>query len=319
MGPQGRRTDPRSRSEARAGQPAAPDSGARGRRCRRPLLPPRPSRRHPRSRLTDSRHRFARLERAPRSDPDAEGPFKVWTKRFGRNPRLRAAAAPRRPGRDARVLRGARTLPGRRGHRVHLLRPARLGVLRPAEGRVALDDRALRGRGRAVRQSLGADEDDFYLLGHSWAASSRPSTRSRTRTAQGPRDLQHDDEHPRLQPLRERGARAAAWIRRSSRRSRSSSGRASTRARATWSCCCRLLRQAHLPARRVARRGACAPSQAQRAGLRADAGPERVRRLGRLEKWDRKADLGRITVPTLVVGAAHATMDPEHMRWVSTQ
>jgi len=34
---------------------------------------------------------------------------------------------------------------------------------------------------------------------------------------------------------------------------------------------------------------------------------------------DRKADLGRIAAPTLVIGATHDTMDPEHMRWVATR
>ena len=48
-------------------------------------------------------------------------------------------------------------------------------------------------------------------------------------------------------------------------------------------------------------------------------GPSEFGASGRLEKWDRKADLGKITVPTLVIGATHDTMDPEHMRWVSTQ
>jgi proline iminopeptidase len=38
-----------------------------------------------------------------------------------------------------------------------------------------------------------------------------------------------------------------------------------------------------------------------------------------LEKWDRKADLKNITVPTLVVGSRYDTMDPEHMKWMSTQ
>jgi proline iminopeptidase len=48
-------------------------------------------------------------------------------------------------------------------------------------------------------------------------------------------------------------------------------------------------------------------------------GPSEFRASGRLEHWDRKADLVRIAVPTLVIGAVHDTMDPEHMRWVSTQ
>lgn len=40
---------------------------------------------------------------------------------------------------------------------------------------------------------------------------------------------------------------------------------------------------------------------------------------GILANWDRKADLPKITVPTLTVGAKFDTMDPEHMRWMSTQ
>jgi proline iminopeptidase len=35
--------------------------------------------------------------------------------------------------------------------------------------------------------------------------------------------------------------------------------------------------------------------------------------------WDRKADLKKITVPTLVIGASHDTMDPVHMEWMSKE
>jgi proline iminopeptidase len=48
-------------------------------------------------------------------------------------------------------------------------------------------------------------------------------------------------------------------------------------------------------------------------------GPSEFGASGVLEKWDRKADLPKLAMPTLVVGAAHDTMDPEHMKWVSTQ
>lgn len=40
---------------------------------------------------------------------------------------------------------------------------------------------------------------------------------------------------------------------------------------------------------------------------------------GRLKYWDRKADLPKITVPTLTIGGQYDTMDPEHMKWMSTQ
>lgn len=48
-------------------------------------------------------------------------------------------------------------------------------------------------------------------------------------------------------------------------------------------------------------------------------GPSEFGISGRLETWDRSKDLPQISVPTLVIGAQHDTMDPEHMRWMSTQ
>ncbi|HWJ26790.1 MAG TPA: proline iminopeptidase-family hydrolase [Flavisolibacter sp.] len=48
-------------------------------------------------------------------------------------------------------------------------------------------------------------------------------------------------------------------------------------------------------------------------------GPSEFGISGRLVNWDRKADLPKITVPTLVIGAKYDTMDPEHMKWMSSQ
>jgi proline iminopeptidase len=48
-------------------------------------------------------------------------------------------------------------------------------------------------------------------------------------------------------------------------------------------------------------------------------GPSEFGVAGRLQYWDRKADLPRITVPTLTIGGKYDTMDPEHMKWMSTQ
>jgi proline iminopeptidase len=42
-------------------------------------------------------------------------------------------------------------------------------------------------------------------------------------------------------------------------------------------------------------------------------GPSELGASGKLLNWDRSADLVRIEVPTLVIGAAHDTMDPKHM------
>jgi proline iminopeptidase len=48
-------------------------------------------------------------------------------------------------------------------------------------------------------------------------------------------------------------------------------------------------------------------------------GPSELGASGKLELWDRTADLHRIDVPTLVMGAEHDTMDPAHLRWIAEQ
>ena len=48
-------------------------------------------------------------------------------------------------------------------------------------------------------------------------------------------------------------------------------------------------------------------------------GPSEFGISGRLENWDFSKKLSTIVVPTLVIGAQHDTMDPEHMKWMSTQ
>jgi proline iminopeptidase len=47
-------------------------------------------------------------------------------------------------------------------------------------------------------------------------------------------------------------------------------------------------------------------------------GPSELGASGKLLEWDRTADLARITVPTLTIGARHDTMDPAHMAWMAT-
>jgi proline iminopeptidase len=46
-------------------------------------------------------------------------------------------------------------------------------------------------------------------------------------------------------------------------------------------------------------------------------GPSELGASGKLLEWDRTADLFRIEVPTLVIGAEYDTMDPGHMEWMA--
>jgi len=48
-------------------------------------------------------------------------------------------------------------------------------------------------------------------------------------------------------------------------------------------------------------------------------GPSEFGVSGRLLNWDRSKDLPKILVPTLTIGGKYDTMDPEHMKWMSTQ
>jgi proline iminopeptidase len=46
-------------------------------------------------------------------------------------------------------------------------------------------------------------------------------------------------------------------------------------------------------------------------------GPSELGASGALVDWDRTSDLGKVAVPTLVIGARHDTMDPAHMEMVA--
>lgn len=48
-------------------------------------------------------------------------------------------------------------------------------------------------------------------------------------------------------------------------------------------------------------------------------GPSEFGVAGKLARWDRTADLPQLTVPTLSIGGRYDTMDPEHMRRIATQ
>lgn len=48
-------------------------------------------------------------------------------------------------------------------------------------------------------------------------------------------------------------------------------------------------------------------------------GPSELGISGKLTNWDVSKELKNITIPTLVIGANHDTMDPEYMKWMATQ
>jgi len=47
-------------------------------------------------------------------------------------------------------------------------------------------------------------------------------------------------------------------------------------------------------------------------------GPSELGASGKLINWDRTADLTKIEVPSLIIGAAYDTMDPKHLEWMAS-
>ena len=48
-------------------------------------------------------------------------------------------------------------------------------------------------------------------------------------------------------------------------------------------------------------------------------GPSELGAKGKLLAWDRKAEISKINVPSLVIGAEFDTMDPKHMEWMAEE
>ena len=78
-----------------------------------------------------------------------KGTFRVWTKRVGNHPTMKVLLLHGGPGGTHEFFEVFDSFLPRRQHRVLLLRPARIVLQRPAEGRQPMDHRAIRRRSGA--------------------------------------------------------------------------------------------------------------------------------------------------------------------------
>ena len=172
-----------------------------------------------------------------------------------------------------------------------------------------------------VRVALGLDKDDFYLLGHSWggilAVEYALKYGEHLKGLIISNMMMSIPDYNRYATdvlARQMDPAVVKEIKELEAKGQYESPRYDGAAHAA------LLRQAHLPSAGVARRRRTAPSRKINKDLYVlMQGPSEFGASGRLEKWDRKADLGKLAMPTLVIGATHDTMDPAHMKWVATQ
>jgi proline iminopeptidase len=256
----------------------------------------------------------------PVSTPHGE--FRVWTKRVGNNPDLKVLLLHGGPGASDELYECFGTWFPQAGIEYYYY--DQLGSFRSDQP----DDASLWDLGRfvdeveQVRQALGLDRSNFVLLGQSWggllaldyAVSHQQHLKGLViSNMMSSSRLYNDYAHDVLMPAMDQAA--LTEIKRFEAEGRTDDPRYEEllmQHHYVWHVC------------RIPRNDW--PDPLNRAFDHINPaiyvpmqGPSELGLSGTLEDWDRSADLRHIDVPTLVIGATHDTMDPEHMRWMSGQ
>lgn len=249
-----------------------------------------------------------------------KGELKVWTKRFGHNPRIRLLLLHGGPGATHEYFEALERFLGAEG--IEIIYYDQLGSgnsEQPKDESLWTIERFV-DEVEQVRAALGLTKEDFYLLGHSWGgilaveyALAHPQQLKGLVISNMMMSIPDYNRYANEVLAKGIDPAAVREIRELETKGQYESPRYME------------LLLPHFYAKHVCRLAEW-PDAVMRAfnKLNKDVyvtmqGPSEFGASGRLEKWDRKADLGRIEAPTLVIGATHDTMDPEHMRWVSTQ
>ena len=253
-----------------------------------------------------------------------KGKFKVWTKRVGKNPKIKLLLLHGGPGCTHEYFECCDSyLPGAAIEYYYYDQLGSAYSDQPDEPSLWDLPRFVE-EVEQVRQALGFNQDNFYLLGHSWGGilaieyalkyqkhlkgliisdmmSSIPAynayAKENLMPAMKPEVLEEilrlegakDYENPRYMELLIPNYYVGHILRMPADQWPDPVNRAFAR----------LNKKVYIPMQ----------------------GPSEMGATGgcKLENWDRSKDLTKITVPTLVIGARYDTMDPAHMEWMSKQ
>jgi proline iminopeptidase len=249
-----------------------------------------------------------------------KGTFKVWTKRFGRNPRIKLLLLHGGPGATHEYFEALERGLGAEG--IEFIYYDQLGSAwseQPKDASLWTIERFV-DEVEQVRGALGLTKSDFYLLGHSWGgilaieyALAHPQQLKGLVISNMMTSIPDYNSYANDVLAKGMDPAVVKEIRELEKAGQYESPRYME------------LLLPNFYAKHICRLEPW-PDAVNRAFTKLNKeiyvpmqGPSEFSASGLLEKWDRKADLGRLEMPTLVIGAAHDTMDPEHMRWVSTQ
>ncbi|MBK6948420.1 MAG: proline iminopeptidase-family hydrolase [Haliscomenobacter sp.] len=251
------------------------------------------------------------------------GEYRVWTKRFGNNPRINVLLLHGGPGATHEYFESVESFSSGRD-RVYLLRPTGQRQLRSSgrKRRRAVGPPRFVEEVEQVRLALGLNSDNFFLLGSSWggilameyALKYQQNLKGLIITnmmASAPDYDRYADEvlAKQMDPavLKEVRALEAKGEYQNPRYMELLMANFYTEH------ICRFpLEDWPEPVNRSF-------SKINQELYVTMQGPSEFGLSGKLENWDVKARLPEIRVPTLTIGATHDTMDPKHMEWISTQ
>lgn len=249
-----------------------------------------------------------------------KGTFKVWTKKFGNNPRIRLLLLHGGPGATHEYFECFESFLPAEG--IEFIYYDQLGSAysdQPKDKDLWTLDRFVE-EVEQVRQALSLTKDNFYLLGHSWGGIL--ATEYALKYQQHLKGLiisdmmsssPDYDKYAEEVLAKQLDPKVLAEIRKIEAKGDFANPRYME------------LLMPNFYAKHILRLQEW-PDPVNRAFAKLNQevyvtmqGPSEFGISGKLENWDRKKELQQITVPTLTIGAKFDSMDPEHMKWMSTQ
>jgi len=260
------------------------------------------------------------VRRIPITTP--KGTFQVWTKRVGNNPTIKVLFLHGGPAATHEYWEAADTyLPGAGVEYYYYDQLGSYYSDQPADSSLWNTARFVEEL-EQVRQALGLDQDNFFLVGHSWGGIL--AMEYALKYQQHLRGLVISNMMASIPAYNEYATKVLMPA--MDQQVLAEVKRIEAKGDFTNPRYMELLLPSHYEQHVLRMPSAAWPDPVQRAFKHLNAsiyvpmqGPSELGASGKLVQWDRTADLPKIGVPTLTIGAAHDTMDPKHMEWMATQ